>query len=507
MIERIYIKENLSIKETELEFSQGLMVFSGSSGAGKSVLMSGILSVFGLAEAKASLGELNLRNVHLPEDFESDDEIVIKQIKKEKVRYFINGQSVSKSRLKSIGNDFLMHLHHKDESEFRQENLIKLLDTIVSQNDKGYEAHFKKYQEKYSLYIEKQAALQALLEKEQSLEELKEFARFEIDKITTLNPIEGEEEGLMQQKKMLSKKDKIEQLMGEIDGIFAFESAANQLFEFLDVPSDAFNEAMNDLRSRIEEAIDMTSELNELDIESLLDRIEKISEMTRRYGSISEAILYKEQKEGELAQYEGFDLQKKVLESEIETLFVSLNEEALVISTSREAYIPQLNKTLSEYLEMLYMPDALCSLEKTALSKWGGDTFIFATNHTALKNLSSGEFNRMRLALLATKVSFNVKSNVSVLFLDEIDANLSGEESASVAKVLKFLSQKFQIFAISHQAQLTSSADIHFLVSKPNDETVIKALDKKERIAEIARIISGEEITKEAMSYAKKLFK
>jgi DNA repair protein RecN (Recombination protein N) len=113
----------------------------------------------------------------------------------------------------------------------------------------------------------------------------------------------------------------------------------------------------------------------------------------------------------------------------------------------------------------------------------------------------------MRLALLATKVSFNVKSNVSVLFLDEIDANLSGEESASVAKVLKFLSQKFQIFAISHQAQLTSSADIHFLVSKPNDETVIKALDKKERIAEIARIISGEEITKEAMSYAKKLFK
>ena len=153
------------------------------------------------------------------------------------------------------------------------------------------------------------------------------------------------------------------------------------------------------------------------------------------------------------------------------------------------------------------MPTALCSLEEGELTKFGKDIFIFATTHTELKNLSSGEFNRMRLALLATKVSFDVDSTTSVLFLDEIDGNLSGEESASVAKVLQFLAKKFQIFAISHQAQLTSSADIHFLVSKKEGKTKIKALNQKERISEIARIISGEKISSEALLYAEKLFR
>ena len=125
---------------------------------------------------------------------------------------------------------------------------------------------------------------------------------------------------------------------------------------------------------------------------------------------------------------------------------------------------------------------------------------------TEVFNLSAGEFNRMRLALLAAKVKFNTASNTRVLFLDEIDANLSGEESASVANVLKFLAERFQVFAISHQAQLTSKADRHFLVRKNKDKTAIKELSREERIEEIARIVSGEEVTKEALEYAKKLF-
>jgi len=93
-----------------------------------------------------------------------------------------------------------------------------------------------------------------------------------------------------------------------------------------------------------------------------------------------------------------------------------------------------------------------------------------------------------------------------VLVLDEVDANLSGEESQSVAKVLKKLSSQYQIFVISHQPQLTSHGNQHFLVYKDkNGTSFVKELSKEERIDEIARIISGEKITKEALNFAKEL--
>ena len=89
--------------------------------------------------------------------------------------------------------------------------------------------------------------------------------------------------------------------------------------------------------------------------------------------------------------------------------------------------------------------------------------------------------------------------------LDEIDANLSGEESMSVAKVLRQLSKYFQIFVISHQPQLTSMGDQHFLVYKNENESLVKELNQNEKIDEIARIISGESVSKEAKQFAKEL--
>jgi DNA repair protein RecN (Recombination protein N) len=89
--------------------------------------------------------------------------------------------------------------------------------------------------------------------------------------------------------------------------------------------------------------------------------------------------------------------------------------------------------------------------------------------------------------------------------LDEIDANLSGEESMSVAKVLKQLSKHFQIFVISHQPQLTSMGDQHFLIYKESDTSQVKELDFENRVDEIARIISGKKVSNEAKKFAKEL--
>ena len=107
--------------------------------------------------------------------------------------------------------------------------------------------------------------------------------------------------------------------------------------------------------------------------------------------------------------------------------------------------------------------------------------------------------------MLASKLEYTDEEKT--LFLDEIDANLSGEESMSVAEVLKYLSSKYQIFAISHQPQLASLADKHFLVTKKDNKSFVKELNENERVEEIARIIGGKEKSLKAIEYAKELLK
>jgi DNA repair protein RecN (Recombination protein N) len=159
---------------------------------------------------------------------------------------------------------------------------------------------------------------------------------------------------------------------------------------------------------------------------------------------------------------------------------------------------------LNKYLKELYLRNAKIEIIDTDLGLLGKDKIVLKLNSTDLQKISTGEFNRLRLAILAIKSEF-MNKNGGVLMLDEIDANLSGEESMSVAKVLKQLSKFFQIFVISHQPQLTSMGDQHFLVHKKGDTSYVRELDFDDRVDEIARIISGENITQEAKQFAKEL--
>ena len=123
-----------------------------------------------------------------------------------------------------------------------------------------------------------------------------------------------------------------------------------------------------------------------------------------------------------------------------------------------------------------------------------------------MQTISSGEYNRLRLALLSAISKLDIGEN-GILFLDEIDANLSGKESEAIANVLISLSKNYQIFAISHQIHLASSANQHFLVEKINGVSTVKELNNSERVNEIARMISGENVTNEAIEFAKNIIK
>ena len=507
MIESIYIKEYLHLHDIRLDFHKGLNLFSGPSGAGKSVFMEAILSTFGLKDAhNGSTVEIETsQTLELDEyGLENDEITIFKQLKKDKSRYFINNQSTAKKSVSQIAQSFIYFLSLRDYSEFENEALITMVDMMISKTSPEHLSLLSQYKQNYQAYTKTSHKLRELKEKETKIQELIEYTKYELEKITAINPSVNEYEELMLIKKRLSKKEKIEQAMEKAQQIFEFEGYVNDLFNQSDRESGFFDEAMNDLRVAFDDISESINELEGIDIEVTLDRIEKLSDLKQRYGSIEDAIAYKEKKEIELNEYIHFEDELIALEEERQHLLTHVQKYAKVLSGKRQNILPQLNKQMNHYLQMLYLENGMFYIDASALSSHGEDKIGFKLQNTTLKKLSTGEFNRVRLAFLAVR-SHYLESDHGTLFLDEIDANLSGKESMSVAKVLKELSEHYQIFSISHQPQLSATADAHFLIYKTDETGYATMLKTHERIHEIARIISGENITDEAIDFAKKL--
>ena len=506
MIERFYLKDYLSFKESELELKSGLIVFTGPSGSGKSILMESILSSVGGAGCDAAVCESSV-TWEIDEDecgIENDEINVFKHIKKEKSRYFINNQSLSRKAIFAVAAKYLRHLSLKDFSDFENENLLDILDTRIEAKSCGIMALKEKYREIFTQYHWTEHELQVIEDEERKIVELKEFAAFEIKKIEDVNPVVGEDEELLVIKKELSRKEKVLESIGGATEIFNYEHLVSSALESLDVDSSFFDDAMNELRAVFDGAEERFNALEEVDVEEVLNRIEELSGLKRRYGSIEEALEYKEQKKIELTKYENIEIEKHDLQQKYEQLSKEVALLAEEMHALREAELVSFEADLNAYLKSLYLREAKVTMQKVAYTKTGQNTISIELNGTKLDKISTGEFNRLRLAVLALKSEFMSK-NGGVLMLDEIDANLSGEESMSVAKVLKQLSKHFQIFVISHQPQLTSMGDQHFLVYKDGNISKTKELNLQERIDEIARIISGENISNEAKKFAKEL--
>ena len=509
MINRVYLKDCLSFEEVDLEFKKGLNIFTGPSGAGKSILMQAILSLFALADVKANLGEVLLNNSKIDDetyDLSSDDDIIIKSIKKDKVRYFLNNQSVSKKNLSDFSFKLIKHLNLKDTSEFDSLKLLDFLDRLTIQKNSDFKTIKDEFNISYKEFQETKKELQKILDDESKLEDLKEFAKFEIDKIEQINPTIDEYEELNLIKKKLAKKEKIEVAIKKASGIMEFNHSVTSALELMEVDSSFFDETMNELNNIFEKFSDSLHELDDVNIENVLDRIEKLSALQKRFGSVEECLKYKEQKKLELESYENIFFQKEKLEERFENLNKQLYILAKQILDFRKESSIILEEKINEYLKFLYLSDAKIILNEKELDSTGVDEVIFELNGVSLDTISSGEYNRLRLALLTSMSEFDIVDN-GILFLDEIDANLSGKESDAISKVLNKLSDSYQIFAISHQPQLTSSANQHFLVDKIDGKSFVKELNNQERMTEIARMISGEKVTLEALEFAKNLFK
>jgi len=507
LITRVYLKDCLSFDEIDLEFDKGLNIFTGPSGAGKSILMQAILSLFALSEVKANIGEVILSDTNICDeafDISIQDEIIIKSIKKDKVRYFLNNQTISKKNLFDFSTKLIKHLNLKDTSEFDSPRLIDFLDKLTSKNKVEFKELKDSFDSLYKELIKTKKELEKIKEDEKKLEDLKEFAKFEIDKIEQINPSIDEYEELNSLKKKLAKKEKVEVAIKKASPIFEFNHSVINALELMEVDSNFFDEAMNELNNIFEKFSDSLHELEDTNIEKVLDRIEKLSSLQKRFGSIEECLKYKEEKKIELESYENIFFQKEKLEKKYEELNNKIDKYSLEISKYRKETVLILEEKINEYLKFLYLSNAKIIIKEKNLDFTGIDEVLFELNGVALETISSGEYNRLRLALLTSMSEFDIVDN-GILFLDEIDANLSGKESDAISKVLTKLSNSYQIFAISHQPQLTSSANQHFLVDKNSGISTVKLLNDQERVNEIARMISGENVTSEAIEFAKNL--
>ncbi len=512
MIERVYLKNyvtfeevELEFSEVELEFSKGLIVFTGPSGAGKSVLMRGILSVFGFFDVNAKIGEATVNNKIDLEKYglENDEEIIFRQIKKNKNRYFINNQAVSKKIIRKISDEFIDYLSLREINEFESENIIKVLDKIIKEKD--YYVKLEEYKKLFNEYQEKRKKLEKILKSEKEINEKIEFLKFEIEKIKNINPKPEEFDELMKIKKDLSKIEKIKEKSFEIENIFHFENSVYEFLEMIDEKSDFFSNAMNELRFALEKANEKAEFLENVNIEEILERLSLLQELIKRFGSIENSLEYLKEKEDELKKLQNMIFEKNELVKELQNLKERLFSLADFLHHKRKKASEILKKKLNFFLNKLYMPSGNVLIHKTDLNPLGIDRAEIVINEIDVNSISTGEFNRLRVALLGAKLEYTEKGKT--LFLDEIDANLSGEESMSVAEVLKLLSEKYQIFSISHQPQLASVADKHFLVTKDKNKSSVKELNDNERIDEIARIIGGKEKSDKAREYAKELLK
>ena len=507
MIERLYLRDLVTFKEVELGFDKGLVVFTGPSGAGKSVLMSAILSSFGhVSQGAATLCEVNLaKPLRLQsEAYELEDELTIKTLKKEKLRYFIDGQNISKKMLKEMFDPYVKYLSVRDKGDFDSETLLEMLDRQLSLKDKTFKKSLKEYRKRYANYKAKAKELAKIKEDEAKLAELIEFTSYEIEKIKSIDPRIAEEEELLKIKQQLSRIDKIKDALAAASEIFSYEGSVEEVYRLLDKDVSAFSEMMNQLRADFEETETLADELEEVNVEDVLDRLGDLTTLKNRYGSIEAALEYKEAKEEELKGYRNIEQDKSMLEAFLALEFSELGIIASQLSALRQKEARSLEKVLKGYLETLKLPALTFRFETTVLGAFGIDSIEVMLGNTKTATLSGGEFNRVRLALMAATID-EKSTNQGILILDEIDANVSGDESIAIAKMIAKLSSVYQIFAISHQPHLSAQADQHIVVTKKGTISRAEILTDEGRIGEIARIIGGENPTVQAMEFAKKL--
>ena len=546
MLISLHIENVAVIKSIDFDFSEGFMVLTGETGAGKSVVIDSINLLLGskaerelirtgqqqamvsglfadLSE-KTVVGLSNL-GIEVPED----GEILLQRTVSQdgKSRAMINGRSISLSMLKSI-TPLLVSVHGQTDTASLQDskNHLEILDVYADIGELK-----NRYQEAFSALEGIRKEIREVSDKLTESERLKEILQYQIKDIESANLKDDEEDILVEKRAKLKNSEKITKnseyvfkaLKGSEKGSVSYlldrsMAALNQISDV--VP--AFLEYADRLRECLYQVDDIAEEvyavIDDIDgdptatLNKIESRLDKISKLERKYGStVRDVLEFCSKAKAELETLENSDGILKELHHKERKAY----NEALILARElhdkRAAAAKTLENTVKDTLEFLDMPKVVFFVslkemtkgEERILTKDGGDMieFYISANRGAdpqplAKIASGGELSRIMLAL---KSVISNKDGIPTVIYDEIDTGVSGKTARKIGIKMLSLSKTTQLFSVTHSAQIASLADKHFLISKGDingeTETSVRVLDTEGRINELSRILGGINIT------------
>ncbi len=539
MLKSLHIQNMAVIRDLEIEFNDGLSVFTGETGAGKSVITDSInflvcnkiaRDLLRSGEKKALVSavfsELSEKSVDALCElgFEiNDSEITLERslTSEGKSVCRIDGRGVTQQLMRRVGA-LLISIHGQHDSlRLSDENeRYELIDTFAKTDDK-----LSVYREKYLNWKQLKSDISAVRKNSLELLRMKDMLEFQIKEITSAKLKNGEEDELVREREKLRSAERIKKhtdaaartLCTNEKGITASSlalRAAEAVAKVADVVPE-FSELAARLRSCTYELDDIASELQRIvkdsDLESdpgkRLDDIESrlalITRLKRKYGStVDEIIEFGEKAKRDLDTVENSDGRIEELSAQEAKIRSELNDIAKEITCARSSASMVIEKEVCEILHFLDMPKVRFSItvsECEDFNDYGKDTveFLIAANPgepllPLSKSASGGELSRVMLAI---KCAVAGADSISTLIFDEVDSGISGKTSRKVGIKLKQAARSAQVLSVTHSAQIASLAHTHLWVSKTEvdgrAETTVSELDEMGRIEETARILGG----------------
>ena len=541
MLKSLYIKNYAIIEELELSFSDGFTVFTGETGAGKSIIV-GALSYLIKGKADPSVIrrgadkaiiegifsiEDYMREALDEADIDYDDELIIRRVisadNHNSIK--INQCSVTLAFLTSLFEEHI-DIHSQKDSQYllNKKNHLTLLDRYVKQEDL-----FDQYRTSYREYKKAESQYKELLNNTYSEREL-EFYRFDLNELEEAKLDLEEEDDLLNKEKRYKSAEKYITTLNSAIEIFDGDAGIKEQLSTLIRGLNLDDEVVNDVKDKIENIYydlnDQTDRLKQilnsfgdedLNIEYIEERLYTYSKLKRKHATDTQGLLDKLNELKEKIAF--FDDREYVLaekKKELDQLYQKALAQAKKIHEIRAEKAKALQEEVVRHANDLVLPNTVFEivLNPVDLNSNGIDDveFYVAMNKgevpKPLKNAASGgEISRLMLAL---KAVFNAYSATSLAIFDEIDTGVSGKVALAIGQKIADIAKSTQVLCITHLAAVAACAKEHFYIYK-NDEagytnTSVKQLNQDEIINELA-MISTSENSKAALDAARQLYK
>jgi DNA repair protein RecN (Recombination protein N) len=548
MLQHLSIKNYALIDHLELSFYDGFSVITGETGAGKSIMLNALSLILGKRADLKSIkkqdakciveGTFKLNPSQNTAFFDQNDldfeefSILRREITPSgKSRAFINDTPVTLDLLGALAERLIdVHSQHQNLLLTNVGFQLDLLDSFA-----GNEKIKTSYAAQYQAYKALKKQLQELQEKAQNEAGDGDYLQFLLEELLNANLQAGEQEEIEQELQVAENAEEIQQnLSASLHLLEDGSSSAIEQLKQVRLHLGAlllFDSEMSHLQERVESSrIELDDIVQELKIKlngieadpnrttQLDTRLSLLINLQRKHQatSIDELITKRDALDEKIESQTGIESKIQTLESELKKAEDQLSKVANELFESRKRIVPSLEDEIKALLTKLNMAESefcIDLLKTDAYSERGNVKidFLFSANKGLApaklsKVASGGELSRVMLSLKA--IMAQTQSLPSIIF-DEVDTGVSGETAGKIGDILKGMGNHMQVIAISHLPQIASSAKYHYKVSKYVENNVsrthIKELEETERLTELARLLSGEQISDAALENARQL--